>query len=453
LNLSTIADKYCPLVCRPILNRVQHSPIGKRIVSGTFWSVIGNGFGKTFTFVAMIFVIRILGKEVFGEFGLIRSTATTFVVFSNFGMGLTATKYIAELLHTDKERVGRIISLTYVSTFFTSLIVAIAFYFAVPWFYESQLNTPHLAEVMRLGAVLLFLSTFMGTQISVMTGFRDFRGLAITTGFIGILSLPIYVLGAGWYGIYGIMISVILCAVFNILMNSMFIYRNIKKYQLHYDFIKAYKEYPILWNSNLPIVICNILYVGMIWLVQIMLRLQHNGTIELGEYYAAQNIQIAFCFLPTLITTVFFPNLCEIGGTRQNRWYWNVVKKGLILQAAISLLILLPLFLFPNFLMRLNGDEFIGRGFILFAVGIWGWLCILCSTGWCVIVDQQKVWFTVLVLIIEAIIVLTLSYLLLEIQWGNIGIVTALIVGRIINLISIICYLYRQSLKTEVRFT
>jgi O-antigen/teichoic acid export membrane protein len=430
---------------------VQQSPIGKRIVSGTFWSVIGNGLGKTFTFIAIIFVIRILGKEVFGEFGLIRSTATTFVVFSNFGMGLTATKYIAELLQTDKERVGRIISLTYLFTFFTSLIVAIAFYFAVPWFYESQLNTPHLTEVMRLGAVLLFLSTFMGTQISVMTGFRDFRGLAITTGLIGILSLPIYVLGARWYGIYGVMISVILCAVFNVIMNSMLIYRNINKYQLRYDFIKAYKEYSILWNSNLPIVICNILYVGMIWLVQIMLRLQHNGTTELGEYYAAQNIQIAFCFLPTLITTVFFPNLCEIGGTGQNRWYWNVVKKGFILQAVISLLILLPLFLFPNFFMGLNGDEFIGRGFVLFAVGIWGWLCILCSTGWCVIVDQKKAWFTVLVLTIEVIIVLTLSYLLLEIQWGNIGIVTALIVGRIINLVSIFYYLYKQSLKAEIR--
>jgi O-antigen/teichoic acid export membrane protein len=432
---------------------VQKSPIGKRLVKGAFWSIVGNGFGKVFTFVAMIFVIRILGKEASGEFGWIRATATTFVVFSNFGMGLTATKYIAELLHTDKERVGRIIGLTYLLTFFTSLIAAIVLYLSVPWFYETRLNAPHLTATMQLGAVLLFLVTFMGTQNSVMAGFQDFRGLAITIGIIGVLSLPIYVSGAYWYGVYGMMVSVTVCAMFNVIINSMFIYRNVKKYQLRYNFRKAYKEYPVLLNSNLPIVICNILYAGMIWLTQMMLRLQPNGTAELGEYYAAQNIQIAFCFIPSILMSVFFPNLCEVGGTGQNRRYWNVVKKGLILQAIVSLLVLLPLFLFPDFFMKLNGVEFSGSGLVLLSIGIWGLLCILCNVGWCVMVDQKKTWFTVFVLIIEVMIVLTLSHLLLNIQWGNIGIITALIIGRTINIISVTYYLHKQSMKTELQFT
>ncbi|MDR0609698.1 MAG: oligosaccharide flippase family protein, partial [Planctomycetaceae bacterium] len=418
-----------------------------------FWSIVGNAFGKVFTFVAMIFVIRILGKEASGEFGWIRATATTFVVFSNFGMGLTATKYIAELLHTNKERVGRIISLTYLLTFFTSLIVAITFYLSAPWFCETRLNAPHLTAAMQLGAVLLFLVTFMGTQNSVMAGFQDFRGLAITIGIIGVLSLPIYVLGAYWYGVYGIMVSVIVCAIFNVIINSMFIYRNVKKYQLRYNFRKAYKEYPVLLNSNLPIVICNILYAGMIWLTQMMLRLQPNGTAELGEYYAAQNIQIAFCFIPSILMSVFFPNLCEVGGTGQNRRYWNVVKKGLILQTIVSLLVLLPLFLFPNFFMKINGVEFSGNGLVLLSIGIWGLLCILCNVGWCVMVDQKKTWFTVFVLVIEVTIALTLSHLLLNHQWGNIGIITALITGRMINLILVTYYLHKQSMKTEIQFT
>jgi O-antigen/teichoic acid export membrane protein len=398
----------------------------------------------------MIFVIRILGKEASGEFGWIRATATTFVVFSNFGMGLTATKYIAELLQTDKERVGRIISLTYLLTFFTSLVIAVVFYLSVPWFCETRLNAPHLTAAMQLGAVLLFLVTFMGTQNSVMAGFQDFRGLAITIGIIGVLSLPIYVLGAHWYGVYGVMVSVTMCAMFNVIINSMFIYRNIKKYQLRYNFRKAYKEYPVLLNSNLPIVICSILYAVVLWLIQMMLRLQPNGAAELGEYYAAQNIQIAFCFIPSILMTVFFPNLCEVSGTGQNHRYWKVVKKGLILQAIISLLILLPLFLFSDFFMKLNGDEFSESGFVLFIIGIRGWLGILCGITWYVIVDQKKTWFYVFVSIIEVIVIMALSHLLLNIQWGNIGIITALIVGQIVNLILVIYYLYKQSTKTIV---
>jgi O-antigen/teichoic acid export membrane protein len=198
---------------------VQQSPVGKRIVSGTFWLVLGNGFGRGLTFIAMIFVARILGKESFGEFGLVRSTAMTFVTFSSFGKGITATKYIAELLPSDKERVGRIIGLSYIFTFLMSLVISVIFYFAVPYICETQLNAGQLTDAMKLGAVLLFLSTFMGTQISVMTGFQDFRGLALTTGIVGILSLPIYLVGTFLYGIFGAVIAVIVSTTLNLIIN------------------------------------------------------------------------------------------------------------------------------------------------------------------------------------------------------------------------------------------
>jgi uncharacterized membrane protein len=53
---------------------------------------------------------------------------------------------------------------------------------------------------------------------------------------------------------------------------------------------------------------------------------------------------------------------------------------------------------------------------------------------WYVIVDQKKVWFCTFLTIIEIIIVLSFSYLLVN-QLGNIGIVTAPIVGRIVTFI------------------
>jgi O-antigen/teichoic acid export membrane protein len=427
------------------LNRVQNSPIGKRIVSGTFWSVVGNGFGKVFTFIAMVLVARILGKEAFGEFGLVRSTAMTFVTFSSFGMGITATKYIAELLHTDKERTGRIIGLTYVFTFFTSLFIAIVFYLISPWLCETQLNKPELTNVMQLGAVLLFLMTFMGAQIAVMTGFQDFRGLAIVTGIVGILSLPIYVVGAYLFGVFGSIIGAILCVFFNILINSFFIYKNTRKLGVHYAFSKGYKERSVLWGSNLPIVMCGILYAGMMWLVQMMLRMQPNGAEELGEFYAAQNIQMAFFFLPTILSTVFFPNLCEVGGTNPKNQYWIVVKKGLVIQTIISLIVALPMILFPNFLMKLNGNEFIDSSLILVIFSIWGVLSILCGIVWQVMVDQKKGWSVAIFEVGEIIISLTLGYFLLEQQWGNIGIVTSFIVGRIFILILMIFYLRRHA--------
>jgi O-antigen/teichoic acid export membrane protein len=394
----------------------------------------------------MVLIARILGKEAFGEFGFIRSTAMTFVAFSSIGIGMTATKYIAELRQTDEERIGRIICLTYVFTFFISLLVAIIFYLVSPWLCETQLGKPDLTHVMQLGSVLLFLTTFMGTQVAVLNGFQEFRGFAIVTVIVGIISLPIYVCGAYWIGMMGAVIAAILCVIFNILMNSFFIYKNTKNCKVCYAFFNCYKELSILWSSSLPIVICCTLYSGMIWIVQMMLRMCPNGAIELGEFYAAQNIQMAFFFLPTVLSTVFFPNLCEVGGTVQNdQRYWSVVGKGLRLQLFISLILVLPMIIFPSFLMKLYGSEFVDNRLLIIMFGIWSVVNVLCGTIYQVMIDQKKVWIVVCFGLGEIILSLTATCFLLEKQWGNIGIVTSLLIGRIFMLTMTFFYLRRHT--------
>jgi O-antigen/teichoic acid export membrane protein len=370
MSLSTLADKYCPTVCRPVLNRVQQSPIGKRIASGTFWSVAGNGFGKMFTFIAMVLVARILSKEAFGEFGLVRSTASMFVAFSGFGMGLTATKYIAELLHTDKERVGRVIGLTYVFTFFTSLIVAITFYLISPWLCETQLGKPELTSTMRLGTALLFLTTFMGTQTAVMTGFQDFRGLAIMNILVGLITIPIYVICTYCNGLRGAIIAVVFASVLNLMINSKLIYKNTKKYQVNYNFRNAYKEFSIIGQSNLPITLGVVTTAMAYWIVQMILAKQPDGISQLSIYYAVLNYQLAISFFPSQLTQVFFPILNELNSTRR---YWYVVPKMLLINFSISLLIVCPFLVFSKYFMSLYGAEFIN-----------GWLT-LCMAGLAVV--------------------------------------------------------------------
>jgi O-antigen/teichoic acid export membrane protein len=110
------------------LNRVQQSPIGKRLVSGTFWSVIGNGITKICTLIVTIAVANILGSQLFGEFGLVQSTANLFVEMLNAGIGLAATKYIAEFLFIDKQKTGRIISLSYILTLLFVLICGVVLF-------------------------------------------------------------------------------------------------------------------------------------------------------------------------------------------------------------------------------------------------------------------------------------------------------------------------------------
>jgi O-antigen/teichoic acid export membrane protein len=341
---------------------VQQSPIGKRIAGGAFWSIIGNGFGKAFTFIAMILVARILGKEAFGEFGLIRSTAMTFVAFSSFGMGLTATKYIAELLHTDKERTGRIIGLTYVFTFFTSLIAAVAFYLLTPWICETQLGRPELINVMRLGSVLLFLMTFMGTQIAVMTGFQDFRGITATNIITGIFAIPFYIGGTYYYGVYGTVLAVIIITFINVIVNFYFIRKNTHKHTIKYHLFDFYKEFFVLWRFNLPLLLSAIIHPVVMSICQIRLAAQPDGLEALGFFCAAMQIHAIIYFIPTMLSTITFPLLCEFSEQKHHIKYKKLGYLNLCINLIITMLVILPIVFFSQQIMSLFGNDFKQQG-------------------------------------------------------------------------------------------
>lgn len=366
MYLLSLAEQYCPRFCKPVFDRVKYSPIGKQVLSGAFWSVLGTGLARGLTFCMMVLIARILGKEVFGEFGLVRATATMFLAFSTFGMGVTATKYIAEMLATDKDRTGRIIGLSYLFTVFSSFVVAVVFYFAAPWLCENRLNAPGLVGPMRLGALLLFITTITGTQISVMTGFQDFRGMAFANILAALLSIPIYLIGAFYWGLYGVITGAIAAVTLNLLINSGFIYRNTRKHQIRYAFTQAYRELPILWKSNIPLTISSIIISFSLWVPQILIGSCENGMAELGVLYVVLNLQLAMSLLPQQFLPVFLPILSELSGRNEENRFWKVVLKGCFFNAVISLAIIMPFALFPRFFLGLSGSDYVESHWVLY---------------------------------------------------------------------------------------
>ena len=101
MNRQKVID-CLPSFLRKLYDRILLSDIGSRMAHGAFWTFCGTVLGKFFVLIAGIVVANILGKEQYGELGLVRSTINMFVIFGAAGLGLTATKYIAEFRNTDK---------------------------------------------------------------------------------------------------------------------------------------------------------------------------------------------------------------------------------------------------------------------------------------------------------------------------------------------------------------
>jgi len=98
-----------PSPLRQVWFRIRASPLGHRLAHGTFWMVTGTMISKLLGLGSSIILARILGKIPFGEFGTIQSTVGLFGVFAGMGIGITATKYVAEYRELQVDRCGRII--------------------------------------------------------------------------------------------------------------------------------------------------------------------------------------------------------------------------------------------------------------------------------------------------------------------------------------------------------
>jgi len=112
INIKKTVYTYCPSFLRPALDRIESSPIGYRLARGVFWSMAGAVISRSLMLAATVLVARMLGKTGFGELGMIRTTVGMFGVFAGFGLGLTATKHVAEFRRSDPDRAGRIIGLS-----------------------------------------------------------------------------------------------------------------------------------------------------------------------------------------------------------------------------------------------------------------------------------------------------------------------------------------------------
>jgi len=187
ISLKKIAYKYSPAAAHPFLTRIEASDIGSRLARGVFWSMAGAVISRGLMLCATVLVARMLGKTGFGELGMIRSTVGMFGIFAGFGLGLTATKLVAEFRSSDPSRAGRIISFSWKVAMLTGGLMALGLFVVATWLAEHTINAPHLTGVLRIGGLILFINALNGAQTGALAGFEAFKTIAYVNLF-----------GSGW---------------------------------------------------------------------------------------------------------------------------------------------------------------------------------------------------------------------------------------------------------------
>lgn len=126
-------------------SRIGNSPLARRFLGGAAWSVGGTVVSSALSLVTMVFVARLLGKETYGQFVVLQSTLTMVGVFAGFGIGTTATRYVAELRLRDSGRLAHILALAERSILAFGMIATVVLALASELIASAVLNSPSLA--------------------------------------------------------------------------------------------------------------------------------------------------------------------------------------------------------------------------------------------------------------------------------------------------------------------
>jgi O-antigen/teichoic acid export membrane protein len=312
-------------------------PLRARFTAGVMWSVIGAVVSRGFTLAASVVCARLLGKERFGELGIIQSTVGTFGVFAGLGLGLTATKYVAEFRERDREKVGRILALSSVAALVSSTVMAVILLGASHYLAGKALANAQLAEPLAIGAGLVFFGGLNGAQTGALAGFEAFQAIARVNTQAGLCSFPLVVIGVWRWGLKGAVWGLVAAMAVNWILNYHALQRQCAGAGIRHSFRNLHRERSVLHKFSLPALLASIVVGPALWFCSTMLVHQKNGYGQLGLYTAADRWRLLILFVPTSVFGMLVPVLSNLYGSGDQLGFRKMFRANLIAIGGLAL--------------------------------------------------------------------------------------------------------------------
>lgn len=391
---------------------------------------------------ATILVARMLGKELYGELGMIQSTVGMAGILAGFGLGLTANKHVAELREHDRGRAGRIIGLSGIFAVMTGGIMTLLLVIFAPWLAEKTLNAPHLADILRIGAIILFLNVVNGAQTGALAGFEAFKTIAYVNLFVGLTSFPILVAGAFFGGLSGVVWGLAINLGFNWLFNHVALRREARKHMVPLSFRHCLRERSVLITFSLPAALAGVIIAPSEWASRAILANQPGGYGELGIFTAAIIFQTSIFFVTSMIAKPLLSIVSNAGENISDKLgTFNIIGPW-----SAGTIVLLPLLCFPEIGQLVLGENYSGYSFqVTFSLVIFYSVNMIFMAGLTrVLVARNLLWWSFLSNLFRGL-VLVLSTLYF-VRWGAIGLALSFVLANLITTIVLLPIYYVKSM-------
>ena len=434
-RLVKLLDAWCPRFLRRYLDRLQASPVGLRLASGAFWTLLGTVISRGLALLGSIVVARILGVTGFGELGVIQSTVGMFGVFAGFGMGVTATKYVAEHRNGDQEKAGRTMGLCFVLAIGGGGVLSAALFFMAPWLASHALSAPGLTAALQIASVILFLSTLSGVQTGILAGFEAFKAVAHVNLWSGVLLVPLIVLGSYSGGVHGAVWGLAAGTAITCALNQYFLRPEIKKSGIAVRFEGCLRENSVIWSFSLPAMLSQITILPAMWLCNAILVNEPNGYAEMGIYNAANQWRMVLLLVAGTLNSAVLPVLAGLTGSSDRDQYMKVLLNGLLVNAVAAGLLGIPLIVLSPLIMKSYGPHFQSGYYVLSLLVVAGMIAAVLDVIGHSMAGQGRMWWGFSLNLLWACVLVGSAKMLSP--WGALGIAAAMAIAYAVHFISV----------------
>jgi O-antigen/teichoic acid export membrane protein len=429
--------------------RSPASSLGNRFALGAFWSMSGTAIAQALALIASIVTARLLGKTVFGEFGMIYTTALTFGSLAGLGIGMTATRYVAEWRTKDAQRTGRIMGLSMIAAIVAASVIVVLILIFADSLASQTLNAPHLVNELRISCLILFFAVINGAQIGILSGLEAFKRIALVGLIRGLITFPITLIGVIIFKLDGALIAMILSNGIGLILSEDAIRKECNNYNIQVIYQGVSTELPILWKFSLPAFLSNLVIGPVLWLGNTMLVNQPGGYGEIGLLNAANQWRALLMFIPNIISSVALPMLSNEVGVRSKETNFNQLMDLTQSIAVITVVPLSTILIFMgSWIMGLNGKDFNNGGSIFLGIIVGITISAIGNAAGTALQAKQMMWLGAFMNFTWGLLYILFSWYFVG-SWGAKALSTAWAIAYLILTLWAYLYLFITKIVTS----
>lgn len=430
MSIRQAIDGLCPPALLGLKRRVATSSLAIRLARGTFWSFAGSILSRLLGVLASILVARIISKVGMGQLGIVQSTVGMFSVFAGLGLGLAATKHVAEHRATNPALIGETIGLLNLVSWLSGSVMTLVVFLLAPWLARHMIAAPELAPELRVGTWLLLFGVINGVQTGVLSGFEAFKSIARINLICGLANFPILVCGAYLAGLAGAVWGLVAIQALNCGLNFLTVRREASAAGVVVTYWHVHKHRNLLWQFGLPGMLSGLVSGPANWITSTMLVNQPQGYAEMGILNVTNNWFQAAVYLPNILGQVLLPVLAGYTAAKDRAR----LNRVLALATGANFLLVLPLITLVCFFSR-QIMGFYGPGFadgwpVMVLVMVNAAVVVIHTPLTDQLVATSRMWVYFSANIVWAVIYTPLTWFLAS-AYGAAGLSTARIAGFI----------------------